>query len=200
MALVVTTANGAIGLNDRQVRLTAFTNPSSGGISAPTKLIVDGEVMYVTDASLTPVLGVARGMEGSQASAHNTLAPIVYGLTSDFTTSASTNGTAGVASYSLSVNSTTVTLPVVDCTIYITKAGVLAITILDPAKDQVNTIKFVSLTANAHLITYTAGFYGNTTTSDVATFPATIGAVMTIVAKNGAWNLVATADDGVTVA
>jgi hypothetical protein len=188
MSLTVTSAASAVALNDRQIKFTAFTNPSSGGISAPTKAIIDGEVVYITDATLSPTCLVARGMEGTIASAHNSLAPIVYGLTSDFTQSASTNGVAGTPVYSYSVNNSSVTLPVVDCVIYLTKAGVLAITINSPNNDQTNTIRFVSLTANAHTITYTPGFYGNTTSSDVATYPSTIGAVFTITAKNGLWN------------
>ena len=37
------------------------------------------------------------------------------------------------------------------------------------------------------LITYTAGFFGNTTSSDTATFPATINGVFTMKAQNGTW-------------
>ncbi len=199
MALVVTSANGSIGLNDTKVRLTAFTNPATGPIGAPTFLVVDGEQMRVTDTTLSPVLGVTRGSGGTLASAHNTLAPVVYGLSTDFTQDVSLNGVAGTPSYSYGVNDTNVTLPVVDCTVYIDKATAIGLTINSPNKDQVNTIRFVSLTAAAHLITYTPGFYGNTTSSDVATFPATVGACFTIVAKNGLWNAVAAADDGVTI-
>ncbi len=199
MALVVTSANGAVGLNDRQIRLTAFTNPSTGPIGPPTILQVDGERMLVTDATLTPVLGVTRGAQGTLASAHNTLAPITYGLSTDFTQTVSTDGTAGVPQYSYGVNNTNVTLPVVDATIYLDKATAIGLTINSPNKDQTNTIVFVSLTAAAHLITYTPGFYGNTTSSDVATFPATVGACFTIVARNGLWNAVAAADDGVLI-
>ena len=200
MALVSSaTLSGNIGLNDTFLKLSAFTNPSTGGVGAKTKLVVDGEAMLVTDATLSPTLQVVRGWDGTLACAHKTIAPCVYGLTSDFTQQDSTDGRAGSSVLSLSVNDTNVTLPVVDSTIYITKAGVLAITINGPNKDQTNTIKFISLTANAHLITYTAGFYQNTTSSDVATFPATSGATFTIVAKNGLWNAVATADDGVLI-
>jgi len=201
------TLSGNVALNDTKIKLSAFTNPATSGVSAPTYLVVDGEAMLVADASLSPTLSVVRGYNSPipgvatmPACAHKTLAPVVYGLSSDFTQTASTDGRAGSPVISLSVNDTAVTLPVVDATVYITKAGVLASTILDPNKDQTNTIKMVSLTANAHLITYTAGWYQNTTTSDIATFPATSGAVLTFVAKNGVWNLVATADDGVTVA
>ncbi len=199
MALTVTSLNGAVTLNARQVRLTAFTNPSSGGIGPNTYLVVDGEKMIVTDASLSPVLSVSRGDNGSLASAHNTLAPVTYGLATDFTSSISVDGVAGAPSYSYGVNNTNVTLPVVDATIYIDKATAIGLTINSPNKDQTNTIVFVSLTAAIHLITYTPGFYGNTTSSDVATFPATVGACFTIVARNGLWNAVANADDGVTI-
>lgn len=200
MALVSSaTLSGNIGLNDTFIKLSAFTNPSTGGVSAQTLAVVDGETMLVADASLSPTLKVVRGYNGTLACAHKTLAPVVYGLTSDFTQTDSTDGRAASPSISIAVNDSNVTLPVVDSTVYLTKAGVLAITINGPNKDQTNTIKFVALTANAHTITYTAGFYGNTTSSDVATFPGTIGAVFTIVAKNGLWNAVATADDGVLI-
>ena len=208
MALVSSaTLSGNVGLNDQFVTLSAYTNPVTGTVGPPAFLVIDGETMLVADASLSPTLKVVRGYSSVSPSlptlpacAHKTLAPVVYGIASDFTQTASTDGRAGSPVISLSVNDTNVTLPVVDCTVYITKAGVLASTINGPNKDQTNTIKMVSLTANAHLITYTAGWYQNTTTSDIATFPATSGAIITFQAKNGVWNLTATADDGVTVA
>ncbi len=183
-------------MNDRVLTLTAFTNPSSGGVSAPTVLTVDGERMMVGDASQSPILQVTRGAQGTRASAHNKLAPVVYGLSSDYTGSASATEATSAPQYSYGVNGA-ITIPVVDQTVYFTKAGVLAMTLADPAKDQTNTVIFVGLTANAHTITYATGFYGGTGT--IATWPGTIGAVFTIVAKNGVWNAVATADDGVLI-
>ncbi len=199
MALTITSLNGSIALNDTKVRLTAFTNPATGPIGPPTYLIVDGERMLVTDTTLSPVLGVTRGATGTLASAHNTLAPVTYGLSTDFTSTVNLTGTAAAPMTSYGVNNTDVTLPVVDATVYIDKASAIGLTINSPNKDQTNTIVFVSLTAAAHLITYTPGFYGNTTSSDVATFPATVGACFTIVARNGLWNAVAAADDGVLI-
>jgi hypothetical protein len=200
MALTVTSLNGAVTQNARQITLTAFTNPSSGGISPKTWALVDGEFVQVEDASLSPTVGVVRGINGSLAVAHNTLAPVIYGLTSDFTQLAAqgsdTLAVAPAATYS--VNGA-ITVPKVDQDIYLTKAGVAAMTLASPAADQTNTVRIISLTANAHTITYTPGFYGNTTSSDVATFPATVGAVFTITAKNGLWQAVATADDGVLI-
>lgn len=200
MALTVTSLNGALTQNATVVKLTAFTNPSTGGVGPNTQLLVDGEKMLVTSALNSPTVQVVRGYDGTLATAHNTLAPVTYGLVSEFTTT----GLAGAASIAVADEATysvngAITVPVVDQTIYITKAGVCALTLASPAADQTNTVRFVSLTANAHTITYTPGFYGNTTSSDVATFPATIGAVFTIVARNGLWNAVATADDGVLI-
>lgn len=197
MSLTVTSLNGAVTQGATQVRLTAFTNPSSGGIGARTLLLVDDEQMLVTDASLSPVVQVARGYNGTLATAHGTLAPVTYGLTSDFTQTVGAVAPAPAYSYGADA---TITNPTVDATIYITKATAAALTLTDPAADQVNTVVFVSLTAAAHTITYATGFYDNTTTSDVATFPATAGAAFTIVARSGKWRPVATADDGVTIA
>ena len=197
MSLTVTSANGAIALNDTQIRLTAFTNPSLGAIGPQTIVLVDKEQMIVANASLSPVLQVTRGANGTQATAHGTLAPIVYGLSSDFTQSISTTGVANAVAYTYGADAT-ITNPTANATIYITKATAAALTLTDPNKDQTNTVVWVSLTAAAHLITYATGFYDNTTTSDIATFPATAGASFTMVAKNGKWSPVATADDGVT--
>lgn len=197
MALTVTSLNGAVTQNATQFTLTAFTNPSLGPIGPKTWALVDAEWVQIESALLSPTVGVVRGLNGSLATAHNTLAPVVYGLTSDFTSfavqGADTLAVASAATYS--VNGA-ITVPIVDQDIYLTKAGVAAMTLASPAKDQTNTVRVFAMTANAHTITYTPGFYGNTTSSDVATAPGTIGAVFTFVAKNGLWNAVATADDG----
>lgn len=202
MALTATTLNGAITAGQTRIRVSAFTNPATTPISYPVQALVDGEMMLVTDTTLSPSLGVARAAMGTtessgQAVPHNTLAPVIYGLSTDFT---NVNPASIAAAYvqTYSVNST-ITNPTVNAVVYINKAGVCALTLTDPAIDQQNTVTFVSLTANAHTITYATGFYGNTTTSDVATFPATAGASFTIVAQGGAWRPVATADDGVTI-
>lgn len=201
MALAVTSLAGAVAQAATMVKLTAFTNPSAGGIGPETWALVDGEYMKVTNALLTPTLQVTRGHNGTLGVAHNTLAPVVYGLTTDFANLAFQGSdsikAAPVATYSVDG---AFVVPFVDQTVYITKAGVLALTVnaTVPADLSV-TVKFISLTANAHTITYTAGFYGNTTSSDVATFAATVGASFTMQAKNGLWIPIATADDGVTI-
>ncbi len=184
MALASTTLNGAITAGQKQITLTAFTNPATGGISAKTWVLVNGEKMLVSDASLAPTLDVVRGIDGTVAAAAGTLAPVVYGLTSDF----SAVGGAPYASYGVDG---AIAVPVVDAEIWLTKATAGAYTLAGPAKDQQNTVRIVSTTAAAHTITYTAGFYGNTTSSDVATFAATINGYMTLQAQNGTWAIVA---------
>jgi len=203
MALTVTSLNGAITQAARQATLTAFSNPSTGGVGPSTVALIDGEGVLITGSPFSPTVDVVRGYtnpftnQGTVAVAHNTLAPVVYGLTSDF----SQLGVQGSASIAIAAEASygvngAITVPLVNQTIYITKAGVCALTLASPSADSNVTVRFVALTANAHTITYTPGFYGNTTSSDVCTFPGTIGAVFTIVAKNGLWNAVATADDG----
>lgn len=187
MALTVTSLNGKITKGAQQLTLTAFTNPSVGPIGAQTMLLVDGEKMLVANATLSPTLTVTRGDAGTSASLHNTLAPVVYGLTSDFTQQVTTDGVAGASVISYGVSGA-ITVPINNTTIYLTKATAAAMTLAGPASDQTNTVTVVSLTAAAHTITYTAGFYQNTTSSDVVTFPSTSGACFLFQAKNGVWN------------
>ena len=72
-------------------------------------------------------------------------------------------------------------------------------TLAAPAAWQTNTLIIVSTTAYAHTITVAEGFYGNTTGSDVATFPATANGTLVVTAQNGLWAPQATADDGVLI-
>ena len=79
-----TTLNGTITATTTQITLTAFTNPSTGQISAPTILrFTTGEKVRVTDATLSPTLQVVRGYEGTLAAAHTTGEGVVYGLVGD---------------------------------------------------------------------------------------------------------------------
>lgn len=199
MALASTTLAAAKATNDIVVNLTSAT-----GALPKMLALVDAEWMRVTSNLLTPVLGVVPGYEGTPAGPHGVLAPVIYGVASDFTSVGMVPGGI-VSSLSFGVDGAITgrlgagTVPVGNTVIYLTKATAGAYTLAAPAKDQQNTLVFVSTTAAAHTITYTAGFYGNTTSSDVATFPATINGMFTIKAQNGTWAPVANADDGVTI-
>lgn len=190
MALTATTLNGAVAYDATQIKLTSAT-----GIAKKDLILVDGEYMTATDIQLTPSITVARGQQATAGLAHATLAPAIYGQPADF--SQFKNNPPVVMT--ISADSTTVTLPSVDALIYFQKATACAITILAPAKDQQNVIRFQNGVAAANTVTYTAGFYGDTTSSDVATAPAKINASFTIQARGGTWAAVATADDGWTI-
>lgn len=188
MAVTATSLASAKATNDRFVKLTSAT-----GVANKMLLLVDGEWMRITSVDLSPTVGVVPGYRGTTAGPHGILAPAIYGVPNDFG-----NGPDGPATTSYGADGA-ITVPIVDTIVYINKATAAALTLAAPATWQQNTVTFVSTTAAAHTITYTAGFYGNTTSSDVATFPATINAIFTIKAQQGTWAPVATADDGVLI-
>ena len=73
---------------------------------------------------------------------------------------------------------------------FIGSGGALAMTLAAPSKYQDGlTMVLQASTAQAHTVTYTAGFYGTTTSSDVATFGGAIGDNFVVYASNGAWRI-----------
>lgn len=198
MALTATTLASAKATNDVVIKLTSAT-----GVLPKYLALVDGEWMRVTSNLLTPTIGVVPGYNGTTAGPHGILAPVIYGPTQDFVSAGiPPNGVPTSQSFGADGAITGpygTGVPIANTLIWLTKATAGAYTLAAPAIDQQNTLTFVSTTAAAHTITYTAGFYGNTTSSDVATFPATINGMFTIRAQNGTWAPVATADDGVLI-
>lgn len=189
MALVATTLANAKAAGDKLIKLTSAT-----GIAKKMLVLVDGEFMRVTDTSLTPTIEVVPGYNGTTAGAHALLAVSIYGVPGDF------GALSGAATASIGADTTTYQPPSTDQIVYLTKGTALAVTLLNPrtVADQ-NTITFVQAGAGAHVITYTQGFYGNTTSSDTATWPAAGFAAFTMRAQNGAWAAVSTASLGVII-
>lgn len=187
MALVSTTLASAKALNDRTIKLTSAT-----GIANKMLVRVDGELMRVTDVSLSPTIGVVPGYNGSAATPHGILAPAVFGLASDFVGIMGINPQTEVVSQSIGLDGALTgpngvgTVPVTDTLFFITKATAATLTIAAPAVDQQNTITIISTTAAAHVLTLT----GNTATMDVATFIAGIGSALVIKAQSGAWAVI----------
>jgi hypothetical protein len=187
MALVSTTLASAKALNDKTIKLTSAT-----GIANKMLVRVDGELMRVTDVSLSPTIGVVPGYNGSAATPHGILAPAVFGLASDFVGIMGINPQTEVVSQSIGLDGALTgpngvgTVPVTDTLFFITKATAATLTIAAPAVDQQNTITIISTTAAAHVLTLT----GNTATMDVATFIAGIGSALVIKAQSGAWAVI----------
>lgn len=194
MALTNTTLATAAGSNDMSIKVTSATGFAAGNI-----IRVDNEIMAQTGAASGTSIPVRRGIEGTSAIAHGILADVVTGLPGDYPNPPPAQVTfvpVDAARVTLGVDTTLSSTDFVqDTTFVLTKAGVCAITLGAPSKAQNGVrIGFRSNTANAHTVTYTAGFYGDTTSSDVATFAAKVGASCTFEANGGAWGVLTLAN------
>lgn len=196
MALTSTTTAAAATMNDLIITVTSATGFAAGNFVRIDKEFMVVDRSYVSGTSI-PVF--RRGDQGSRAVAHQILSPVVTGLFSDLS-DVNTAEDSQVppdqrGQTTISVDTTlsatsSPALPTKDVIYYIDKASAAAITLPAPAKDVDGIfVTFYSLTAAAHVITYTAGFYGDTTSSDLATFAAKVGASMTIVASRGTWGV-----------
>jgi hypothetical protein len=194
MALTATTLASPKAINDKVIKLTSAT-----GIAVKMLVKVDQEVMRVTDVSLSPTIGVVSGYGGTPATPHGILAPAVFGVTGDFTSTFGINPQTEVVSQSFGADGAITGpagtgVPIADTIVYLTKATAGAYTMALPAADQSNLVTFISTTAAAHVVTLT----GNPGATDTATFTAAIGASFTVKAQPGAWGIYATGN--VTVA
>ena len=193
MALTRTTISAAIASDADIIPVTSAT-----GFAAGNFLRVDNEYMMVVAVNGTNIQVRSRGDLGSAAAAHNSLAPATTGLLSDLP-----NYPLGQAAQTDPNGQTIVTasvdgalaIPTQNTLVLVQKAGVCAMTLAAPTTAQDGLeMTILSATANAHTVTYTAGFYGDTTSSDVATFAAKVGASMTIKAQGGKWGVVSLAN------
>lgn len=187
MALAATTLSGDITANQSRIKLAAFTNPQTGGVTPEVMIQVDGEVMRMSSALLSPSLDVVRGSGTVPVTPHQSGAPVVYGLTSDFIEQVSP-GNAPIATYSVAG---AITVPTVDAIVYLTGAAATHFTLAAPSADQTNKVTFQALAAQAYLITNASpGFNSGGGSDDVATFGGAIGDSFTVVALGGVWNVV----------
>ena len=192
MALTNTTLATAVALNDTTIKVTSAT-----GFASKQLIRVDNEWMAQSGDASGTVIPVRRGLDGSAQVAHGILGDVVTGLAGDWPalppgSAVAVSLDAGRNSLGVDTTFATADYPAGDLTYVITKAGVCAITLGAPSKAQNGLrLTFRSATANAHTITYTAGFLGDTTASDVATFAAKVGAAVTVEANAGTWGILA---------
>lgn len=100
-------------------------------------------------------------------------------------------GSASPDYFSVLTASGAVAVPLVNTTFFITKAGVAALTLVDPTAtihDGV-TLCFISATAQAHTLSNAAGsgFNAGGAASDVGTFGGAIGDGIVCTAYQGKW-------------
>lgn len=199
MAVTTTTAAAAIGANDQSIVVTSATGFAVGNV-----ICVDNEYMVQTGAAVSTTIPVQRGgKNGSVQSAHPILSTVTTGLPTDFPApqpgSSTTPGTFRPVTVSYGASGA-ITPPTVPTVIFLNKATAAAMTLTSPSASTPDgtTVTIYSNTAAAHTVTYTPGFNGDTTSSDVATFAATIGNSFTIMASRGVWGMVCAS--GVTLA
>lgn len=194
MSLAATTLAAAAALGDDTFSVTSATGATVGAA-----MRVDNEWSVVVKVTGTAIKVRSRGDQGTACVAHNILAPVVFtsgdaadladlpaGKTSPLVPGAMFDDVVNYA-----VNGA-ITVPRKNTLAVLTKAGVAAMTLADPGKADNGVILMIySQTANAHTVTYTAGIYGDTTSSDVLTFAAKAGASATLIAINGQWGAVA---------
>jgi hypothetical protein len=190
MALNTTLAT-ACGASDQ------FINPTSSTGNAVNWIwLVDGEYMQqigvATAGGLIPVQRV--GQYGSIVRSHPILAGVTAGPATDFPAPQAgwpTNPALykkQIVSYGASG---AIVPPTSDTLIFLDKATAAAMTLASPtgATPDGVEVTIYSTTAAAHTVTYTPGFNGDTTTSDVATFAATIGNSITLLSSRGLWGV-----------
>jgi hypothetical protein len=197
MALTNTTLSAACTASDLTLSVTSTSSgfPSVGVYPQPKQMMrVDGEDMLI---EVVPVSGTVkvkqRGYNGTVAKAHEALS--VISTSSDMqdfgnTPAGGVNSrppyvddivTIGVdttfTAAGTPATSTTLPLPIKDTTYVITKATAAAITLISGVSANMGVkMTFINGVAAANTITYTPGFRGDTTSSDVATAAAKVGA------------------------
>lgn len=179
MAIVKTTTTAALSATDLVLPVASAT-----GFAAGYNVRFDNEfaVVHPSYVSGTNIPIYRRGDQGSAQVAHNSLADVAVGISTDWpVTGDLTQVPPGAMATVTITGDATIVFPNTNTLYIIKKASAAAITLSPPATKGTPfvTARFFSETAAAHVITYTPGFYADTTSSDLATFAAKAGASAT---------------------
>ena len=209
MALVRTTLTAAITASQTTlgVNSTSTGFPPVGVFTNPQQPIaIDDEFMYLVYVPVAGTIVVrSRGADGTSASTHDVLAPVVTSSApGDFPSPAaglSTIRPIGIPDILTYGQDGVIAVPSVDrTTAFLAKATAGAFTLLAPSL-ALNGITLVltNQTAAAHVVTATSLIDDGTSATALSTitFPALIGSTITLIAQNGLWNV--SAKQGTTV-
>lgn len=200
MALTQTSLSAAITPSQLRIPIssTATGFPQVGTQGIRQLVQVDVEKMLMVGVPAAGFIDVAmRGYDNSAPVAHDVLAPVFTSANpSDFAqavpgqTTMPTGDT--VDQVTIGQDTTFVSLPNEDTVYNIAKASAAAIVLPASALGAPGVrYTFISAFAAAHTITYAPGFFGDTTASDVATFPVKTGASLVLeVLPSGALGVV----------
>jgi hypothetical protein len=186
MAITTTSLAGDFAITSSTFSATSATGATVGGIAK-----VDNEYSLITKITGTSISVIQRGLYGGACVAHDKLAPVQFGVLSDFPNPTNLQTIAEpVQSDNLSVGENgVIVVPIRNTTYFLTKGSALSSTTLaDPGAGQNGLeVTFVGVTDFAHVITTVTGHDGTTGLSTTLTSPAFAGGSLTLVAYNAGW-------------
>lgn len=204
MALARTTLSAPITASQLTFGVTSTSNQNFPAVGAPPltyqPIVVDDEVMFLVSCPAVNIVTVRmRGSDGTDATAHDTLASVVTSASpSDFpglqpgmmTLRPISNPdivTYGQASEVIAVPSESSTY------VFLAppSAGAFTFGLPSVALNGME-ITFTSQSAFAHVITSPSGYFTGAANGPFSTmtFPAQVGASVQLVAQNGVWNVI----------
>lgn len=209
MALTTTTLASACSATDTLLKITSTASgfPAVGVYSSRQVMQIDGEYMLIDYVPVAGTVKVAmRGYNNSIAVPHDVLANVkTSAANADFAATPSGADSsrppylddllsigedlAFTAQGSTPVAGTSLPIPTKNTTYYINKGSAAAITLISATGAAAGLrLTFINAVAAANTITYTPGFLGDTTSSDVATSASKVGATFVIEAgPTGLW-------------
>lgn len=194
MALASTTLAGAADAYTNVINVTSAT-----GFAAGSYCQVDSELMKIQAVNGTSI-SVFRGVRGTQALAHTLYALVTVGTAAEFA-AVTSGGSVGPFALKPSIYTYAaagaITIAPGLHRIGAGASGVQAMTLASPSygEDGIR-LTFETASAYAHTIDYTAGFMGNTSSSNLATFAATVGSSFTVIAIGGKWIVESSSNTG----
>lgn len=215
MAITATTLSADLGASDVTMVVASGSGfPTAGAtIANPGYLVrIDNEYLLAVQQPVSGTIKIAqRGYNGTAAVAHDTLAKVlVSSAPADFNAPSPGNlvdlppATPVQQTIGESITFTSAQVAAwgnQPRVFAITKAGVAAIVLPAPSKAQDGLMTvWTSLTEQAHTLTATGLIADGASGSpeDLATWDAYYGASITLMAQNGLWNVIGTAN-GVSI-
>jgi hypothetical protein len=192
MALAETTLSSACTAGDRNIAVASATS------MAPGRLVqIGGELMVVAQNYTTgTTIPVLRGKGGTAAEAHVASQRVVHGDASDWSQPVGAIAPFSaqphvrrVVSYT-GTTAATCALPNAgeDLLVVMNGSAINTLTVPVPTKDLDGCMMtFVNSAGAAHIITFTGGFGGASTSYDVVTLNATGTVAFSVIACNEVW-------------
>lgn len=187
MAKTRTSLAAALNDNALSFRATSVTGATVGGVAK-----IDNEYTVITEIVSPMVTVRSRGDRGGVAAAHAILAPVTFGLSSDFAGPGAGEDvpvpTEDEDIKTLGADGA-IPLPTRNTSYFITKGSALAGSAMpDPGHDQDGLeVSFYAASDFAHVVTLITGNDGTTGLSTTFTMAAFIGASFTLKAWGGKW-------------